>query len=170
MPLRKLISLPHQHWAQSERHVNCGVTPFGLPETRLLLTGSYICVGVAVEKIDGDTLKDKIETVIGDQGYTTFLANAKVEGSGFWFIHDEEFTCVNIPAGHIVFTCGHHDTAKDACGASGIRWSTLRKQKDEVQAASVRMQEILKTYPDLKGDEYTAWLDCLTKFMEPSLV
>ena len=40
-----------QHWAQSERHMNAGVTPYGLPELRVLMSGAYIVCGVKIDEI-----------------------------------------------------------------------------------------------------------------------
>ena len=100
-----------QHWSQAERHCNLGLTPYGLPEVRMLLSGSYMYVGVHCSKRNDDTAnstRSKIEYTLTSQGFKLCLETAKVEGSGFWLVHDEEHSCVRIPPNHVVFTCGMH--------------------------------------------------------------
>ena len=118
----------------------------------------------------GSTLKDKIEWMITDKGFAAFLQLAATDGKGFWAVHDQEYSILKIPAGHLIFSCGHHGAGKDAKGAHGLRWSLLKhNNKIEVETTCQRMQHILETYPDLKGDEYTAWTDCLTNFLLPGV-
>ncbi len=35
--------------------------------------------------------------------------------------------------------------------------------------ASENLHDILSTYPDLKGEEYSVWSDCLKKYLVPSV-
>jgi hypothetical protein len=162
-----------QHWVASEMHMNAGLTPYGLPEVRMLISGSYLCAGVRFEDVTptkGDnSIKAKIEYCLTEQGFNRFLEDAKThEDKGFWFVHDQEYSCVKIPAGYIVFTCGMHSTEKDATGSHGLRWSTLDvRDHGAVVSAKTCLAHTLATYPELKDDEYSAWEECLTKYIVP---
>ena len=160
-----------QGWALGEFHLNVGVTPFGLPECRLLTNGSYICCGVAIDAISsGATLKEKIEYVLSDKGSIKFLELAAMPRKGFWIVHDAAFSVFKIPAGHIVLSCGMHSKEADGKGADGLRWSFYNHSADEVKKAEARMTDIMKTYPDLSGPDYTLWMDCLSKYLAPSIL
>jgi hypothetical protein len=162
-----------QHWVAAETHMNAGLTPYGLPEVRLLISGSYLCAGVRFEDVTptkgGNSIKAKLEHCLTEQGFNRFLEDAKTnEDKGFWFVHDEEYSCVKIPAGYIVFTCGMHSTDKEAVGSHGLRWSTLDvADHGAVASAKTCLAHTLATYPELKDDEYSAWEDCLRKYIVP---
>ena len=144
-----------QHWAMNEAHVSASLTPYGLPEVRLLFSGAYIICGVRFEHIlppavggKADTIKAKIEHLMTEKGFNQFLEDMQVPDKGFWLIHDAEFSFVNIPPGHVLFTIGMHANTKEAQGAHGIRWSTLdTKNPEEVKLAQTNVNTILSTYP-----------------------
>jgi hypothetical protein len=117
----------------------------------------------------GNSIKAKLEHCLTEQGFNRFLEDAKTnEDKGFWFVHDEEYSCVKIPAGYIVFTCGMHSTDKEAVGSHGLRWSTLDvADHGAVASAKTCLAHTLATYPELKDDEYSAWEDCLRKYIGP---
>ena len=166
-----------QHWAMNEAHVSASLTPYGLPEVRLLFSGAYIICGVRFEHIlppaaggKADTIKAKIEHLMTEKGFQQFLEDMQVPDKGFWLIHDAEFSFVNIPPGHVLFTIGMHGNTKEAQGAHGIRWSTLdTKNPEEVKFAQTNVNSILSTYPELQTEDYKVWADCLTKFLVPTI-
>ena len=161
-----------QGWAQDEFHINVGVTPFGVPECRLLAGGSYALCGVSIEAMPegaGSTLKEKIEFVLSETGSSEFLELSATPGKGFWMVHDEAFTMIKIPAGHIVLTAGLHSQKEEPKGAQGLRWSLFSDTEHAVRKATSRLQQIMETYPDLKGADYTQWSECLNKFFSAML-
>ena len=155
-----------QAWAQAELHLNAGVTPYGLPEIRMLFSGSYIVAGVRTDKLRGNSLKEKIEHTLTEQGFREFLASTEKQDEGFWVVHDIPYTSIMIPAGHIIITCGFHSNDKDAKGCDGMRWSYLPyKHSSSVVNAKNRLCAIMETYPDLNTDEYAAWRSCLDRYL-----
>ena len=163
-----------QHWAMDEFHMGAGLGPYGLPEVRLLVSGSYIMFGVRFDHIkpvqNQDSIKAKIEHVQTDKGFKQFLEDAKDEAKGFWFVHDAEYTAVCIPPGFVLFSCGQCSSAKGARGAHGMRWSLLDLAKpDDIRAADKHVTTILSTYPELKNDEYLSWQMCLNKYLVPAI-
>ena len=158
-----------QAWAQSETHLNAGVTPYGLPEARVLTSGGYIVAGVSTNKVRGDTLKAKLEHRLKDKGFREFLASAGKADEGFWALHDKPHSCLIVPAGHVIVTCGLHSDDKDAKGANGLRWSFLQVQRPAaLQAAKDRLAQIISAYPELNTDEYSDWMACLERYLLPA--
>ena len=77
-------------FTQSKTHCNVGVTPYGLPEARLLTSGAYIVAGVPCANLTGETLKAKVETAVTDGGLTRFLDQCSGDDAkGFWAIHKD---------------------------------------------------------------------------------
>lgn len=65
--------LQPQAWAMAEAHMYIGHTPYGLPEVRFLCSGSYVCAGVPLAKLQGDTLKQKVYHVLTEVGMAQFF-------------------------------------------------------------------------------------------------
>jgi hypothetical protein len=158
-----------QTWAQSESHISANVTPFGVAEIRVLLSGAYVVAGVPLEKIDGTTIKDKIESTLSEQGFGAFLSCATQEGRGFWATHDSEFTGVLVPAGHMVLTVGMHDNESESQGSYGLRWSYMQpKAATQLAAAAARNKAIMDAWPEAQTEDYKCWQTVLERLRPAS--
>ena len=152
-----------QVWAQSDKHANVGCLPFGIPDVRLLLKGSYTVVGVPFDECPGATLQDKILGPLHAQGAVAFVEAA--ESHGFVVTLDEPGTLVCLPPDHIIATVGSQE-GEDG-GAEGIRWGfwSDRTTKEEALRHEGTIQQLMKIYPDLKEVGYEAWAQAITKYM-----
>ena len=156
-------------WTQSSTHCCVGVTPYGLPEVRLLTSGSYIVAGVPCANLRGETLKAKIDAAVTAVGFDEILeACSGVDAPGFWACHKDPYSMLVLPPQHVLMTIGLFENDKDG-GSEGIRWSTMRIANKLVAVASLdSVQEVMVAYPELKGDEYAAWAAVLERFLIPA--
>ena len=124
-------------------------------------------LGVKLEVVKGDTLKQKLDHIFTADGSTTFVMQAN-SGDGFWCVHDEPNAMMTVPAGYITATLGKYSSDKDANGCHGLRWCVMDfTNKATVTSTISHVKEILQTYPGLKDSEYSKWLECLEKYLLP---
>lgn len=158
-----------QHWALQNNHSQVGITPFGLPEARLLVSGSYVCAGVKFEAFEPQMpVSKKLEHILTTAGLRSFVAKCQSQGSGFWIVHDSPGSVVVLPAGHVLVMCGMF-SADQAANTNGVRWSMIDTLSAQAcRTAKLRTEQAVETYPELRGTEYTLWAECLEKFLIPA--
>ncbi len=78
LPLKKSIFTP-QAFRTKNNHFYIGLTPYSVPEFRLLLGGVYVVAGVPLASCPGSTLTEKVSALMALNGSKAFVekVNAK---------------------------------------------------------------------------------------------
>ncbi len=84
-----------------------GVTPHGVNEVRVLVSGSYAIAGCPITKAPGSNLIEKVSMFTNAQKAQAFVTSVKNEAEGYWAIeHNTVGSLVVVPAGHLIIVCG----------------------------------------------------------------
>jgi hypothetical protein len=127
-----------QLYATRSQHVSVGLTPFAVMEARLLLSGKEMVCGIPIEKVPGDTIKDKRQSL-----FRSTIDNIKMLiAQGGFFVAYESMRVCTIPTGFFIIT------ASDS--AQGIRWGMSSDEADS-QRAALHLKALLSSFPELKN-------------------
>ena len=129
--LNKVLFGVQQFHITNQHHLVAPV-PFGLPEVRYLVEGSYNIVGWPMAAVAGETIEEKISAVRSDATAEFYHDMAVAAQQDAWFfVHAEPGAAIVIPPGHIVMMTGSWGIEKESQGgATGLRWGCLPTRQD----------------------------------------
>ena len=159
--LDKLLFAPQQFHV-TDQHSLAAPTPFGVPEVRYLVEGTYNILGWPVAAVEGDTLAEKISAVNGDETAKKYvdMAIAAQEGA-FFFVHAEPGTACVLPSGYIILTTGAWSVNKEnQSGALGLRWGAMG-DTEEVLSTIKEMTTMTQASYGKVSDDYDMWVNIL---------
>ena len=127
-----------QLYATRSQHISVGLTPFAVMEARLLLSGKEMVCGIPIEKVPGETIKDKRQSL-----FRSTIDNIKMLiAQGVFFVTYESMRVCTIPTGFFIIT------ASDS--AQGIRWGMSSDEADS-QRVALHLKALLSSFPELKN-------------------
>ena len=115
----------YQYFSHDAGQNNVSLTPYGLPEARLLLSGEELIIGVKCADAPGATMRDKIKGIYdmalsGENGLMSFAQRT----DGFVARSTGANAClIVIPVGHIIINL-------TLAPAFGLRWSFMASDFD----------------------------------------
>ena len=146
------------------KHLNVGMTPFGLGECRILCEGQYLLAAVKATDLEGASLKEKISKIMSSEGLKKFVKHEQ----GFRYCHDEAWSFVSIPPGYVVLTYASCD-GKQKPVANGIRWSYCKTDsRAQLGIVTDAIKMLVEAYPDLESAGYVAFQNAVRDYMVPA--
>ena len=160
--LTKLI-LPDEEWAtkifapqlisEKPNFVNVNPGAAGLTEVRMIMTGSIHTIGLNVNFVLGETLKDKRRALFAQT--STSLANSIGQNGGLSVGMEKDSTII-IPSGMLMMTAAGEE------GVTYLRWSVSGDQQDTCRVRLV-LNNLLASFPELRAgnphfNQFQAWL------------
>lgn len=139
-----------QFFLYLETYAKTSVTPFCLPEARVLLEGELFLAALPMSSLEGETPAEKLDG-LGGMRVDMFLEAVKAHGM---CVHMLPGTSVIVPRGfavlELVVPCG-----SSAQGVSGVRWSFLSEGASITPGVAEDLSEVLSCWPALQSSDWS---------------
>ena len=137
-----------QVWSMRQDHTFVGLTPHGVMEARLLVSGCEHILAIPVSLLPGQTLAEKRARLTAAN---RDLLTSYVRGGGGAYKHEKPGELVLIPSGMMVMMAG------GAQDSTGLRWGVYGGDNARVKQM---VECLVASWSDL-GTVYGPWLDYL---------
>jgi len=131
-----------------------GASPWGCPQSIVMLAGEEYVFGVPWEAVPGEDMKAKQQHVDGSTADVLFALFTEKLGSFVVKLTVGKLT--NLPGDCLLL----HVTGAE--GSSGIRWGIVPSSPEGVELAVKTLQSMIGAFPALATSDYQAWLQKLT--------